>query len=128
MNELVRLFKAEPYSQVFDCDGIKVKLSILTREQFDNIALRFSAKNLEVQEVLLFRPILSYAIQEINGVKIKDFDEIKNLMASNPALSVNDALYQLLGQFDVDYINKLFSLYSKLTEEDQKRKEEVKKS
>lgn len=127
MNELVRLFKAEPFSKVFDIDGIKVKLCVLTREQFDSIALRFSAKNLEVQESLLFRPILSYAIQEINGVKVSDFTDIKKLMDSNPLLTVNDALYELLGQFETDYINRLFTLYSKLVEEDTKRKEEVKK-
>lgn len=129
MDSLVKLFKAEPFKKEYELNGVKVTLRMLNRKEYDDIMSRasISADDLVSKEALIRRPILGYSLQEINGVNIKDIDEVKNILAKNPTLPLNLAVEQVLGDFDAFLIDGLYALYNTLLDDDEKNREELKK-
>lgn len=130
MESLINLFKAEPFKKTFDFGGVKITLKMLSRREYDDVMGRanISTDDIVSKEVLIRRPILGYALDSINGVNVKDLQEIKSAIEkSNGAIPVNIAVEQVLGSFDAFFVDSLYGLYNKLVEEDEKNREELKK-
>lgn len=131
MESLIALFKAEPFKKTYDIGGVKVTLRMLTREQYDDVMSRanISTEDLISKEALIRRPILGYSLQDINGVKLSDIKEVKDIIdETKGALPVNLAVERALGKFDASFIDTLFGFYNTLVEDDTKNKEELKKA
>lgn len=129
MDSLLKLFKAEPFTKEYEINGVKVTLRMLSRKEYDDIMSRasISADDLVSKEALIRRPILGYALQEINGSNVKDIQEVKDVLAKNPNMPLNLAVEQVLGDFDAFLIDGLYALYNTLIEDDEKNKEALKK-
>ena len=72
---------------------------------------------------------MGYSLQDINGVKLSDIKEVKDIIdETKGALPVNLAVERALGKFDASFIDTLFGFYNTLVEDDTKNKEEIKKA
>lgn len=129
MDSLISLFKAEPFRKEYEINGVRITLRMLSRKEYDDVMSRanISADDIVSKEALIRRPVLGYALQEINGVNIKDLKEVKDVLSKNPNIPVNLAVEQVLGDFDAFFIDTMYGLYNTLVEDDEKNKTELKK-
>ena len=130
MDSLISLFKAEPFKKEYEINPkVKITLRMLSRKEYDDVMSRanISAEDIVSKEALLRRPVLGYALQEINGINIKDIPEVKSFLDKNPDLPVNLAVEQVLGDFDAFVIDAMYGFYNKLAEDDEKNRAELKK-
>lgn len=129
MDSLLSLFKAEPFKKEYEINGVKVTLRMLSRKEYDDVMSRanISADDIVSKEALIRRPVLGYALQEINGVNVKDLKEVKSVLEKNQNLPINIVVEQVLGDFDAFLIDSLYGLYNTLVEDDEKNRAELKK-
>lgn len=129
MDSLISLFKAEPFRKEYEINGVRITLRMLSRKEYDDVMSRanISADDIVSKEALIRRPVLGYALQEINGVNIKDLKEVKDVLSKNPNIPVNLAVEQVLGDFDAFFIDTMYGLYNTLVEDDEKNKTALKK-
>ena len=129
MDSLISLFKAEPFRKEYEINGVRITLRMLSRKEYDDVMSRanISADDIVSKEALIRRPVLGYALQEINGVNIKDLKEVKDVLSKNPNIPVNLAVEQVLGDFDAFFIDTMYGLYNTLVEDDEKNKIALKK-
>lgn len=130
MQSLIDLLKAKPYQHTYEIKGVKFTLRMLTRKEYDDVMSRasISTEDIVSKEALLRRPVLGYALQEINGANVKDIVEVKKLIdESNGLMPVNIAVERVLGDLDAFYVDALYALYDKLVEDNDKSREELKK-
>lgn len=134
MESILSLFKAEPYSKEFEINGVKAKLRVLTSKEFDEIMARanISLSDLVSKRAMIRRPILSYSLVSLNGAKVEDFKDYKEIEQSykdkKEEYTRNMILEELLGKFDSLLVDSLYSLYETLEQEKAKELEEVKKA
>jgi hypothetical protein len=129
MDSLLSLFKAEPFKKEYEINGVKVTLRMLSRKEYDDVMSRanISADDIVSKEALIRRPVLGYALQEINGVNVKDLKEVKSVLEKNQNIPINIVVEQVLGDFDAFFIDALYGLYNTLVEDDEKNRAELKK-
>lgn len=129
MDSLLSLFKAEPFKKEYEINGVKVTLRMLSRKEYDDVMSRanISADDIVSKEALIRRPVLGYALQEINGVNVKDLKEVKSVLEKNQNIPINVVVEQVLGDFDAFFIDSLYGLYNTLIEDDEKNRAELKK-
>lgn len=129
MDSLLSLFKAEPFKKEYEINGVKVTLRMLSRKEYDDVMSRanISAEDIVSKEALIRRPVLGYALQEINGVNVKDLKEVKSVLEKNQNIPINVVVEQVLGDFDAFFIDSLYGLYNTLIEDDEKNRAELKK-
>lgn len=129
MESLIKLFKAEPFEKEYTIGEVKFSLRILTRNEYDDVMSRanIGADNILSKEAQIKSQILGYSLSSINGVKMEDIPEIKEILSKNKGMPVNIAVEYTIGKMNYLFVDKLFDFYNQLVEDNEASNNALKK-
>jgi hypothetical protein len=125
--KLVEVLLGEPEQKEFEVGNHKIVLRTLKQVEINEVISRLPRADLTMLELEKV-PTLARSIVSIDGINPVGFDEIRVQVEKDKSINITSLIEEILSQMDSTVINVLFSMYSELREEAQKRKADLKKT
>lgn len=109
-----KLYANRPYEETVDVLGLKIKFRVLSAADEDQIVASSGAQNFLVLLATRKIPTLARAIVSIDGVRWEDFDEIQQLIRSNPGMTLTQATERELSspKYSDEVVSQLYLAYN----------------
>lgn len=131
MEKLIELFQAGTAVKEFKVQGLAFKMRTLTTDELIEVLKRadYQSTTPETKFFLAKKMTIAYSLESINGVEVLAIPEIVKLKADlkDENLTKADLLMKVIGSFDAEIIDILYACYNLVVEENNKKREELKK-
>ena len=131
MEKLIDLFQAGTNIKEFKVSGLSFKMRTLTTDELIDVLKHadYQSSTPETKFFLAKKMTIAYSLESINGVEVLAIPEVVKLKSDlkDAQATKADLLMKIIGSFDAEIIDVLYDCYNRVVEENNKKREELKK-